>query len=217
MTNEQKQVRDWMLAFGQECPEKPLIPSLEVRKLRAKLILEEALETIWSLGFGIKLDGASAAAGYVFDIADVEFKNDFHIPDLTKIADGCEDLKVVTEGTLVACGLLQSGPVDEQNPEAKPDGTPIGKYEYNDPLFDEVMRSNWSKFWSHRDITEVRLGDNVTSLGAIGADFDNKYAVKEVADNKYIVTRKLEAKVIKSPSYSPANLQPIIDEMSKTN
>ena len=53
MTENQKQVRDWMSAFGQETPDKPGIPSLEVRKLRAKLILEEALETIVN-GLGVE-------------------------------------------------------------------------------------------------------------------------------------------------------------------
>jgi len=174
MTNEQYQVREWMKKFGQECPEKPCIPSLEVRKLRAKLILEEALETIKYLGLQvcIKIPDVgydSGISGYLDDGDNhgLFYLNGFeehpvYEPCLIEIADGCEDLKVVTEGTLIACGL-----VDTEDEWCK------------DILFEEVMRSNNSKIWSD---------------GTINKDKDGK--------------------VLKSPSYAPPNLQPIIDKLS---
>src|SRR6185436_12973045 len=109
MTNEQNQVKQFMTSFGQEVPNKPTIPSLEVRKLRAKLILEEALETIRDgLGIDVIFDDfkndtellSSKTAKFIFEEANGI------TPSLELIADGCEDLKVVTEGCLVACGLI---------------------------------------------------------------------------------------------------------------
>ncbi len=118
MTNQQRQVRDWMIRGGQECPDKPTVPSLEVRKLRAKLILEEALETIAALGFSVVVDEPVKIYPHCGSDSVT----------LVDIADGCEDLKVVTEGTLIACGLLHNTILTE-----------------TDPLFNEVMRSNNSK------------------------------------------------------------------------
>lgn len=123
MTNEQANVRDWMKAFGQETPEKPEIPSLEVRKLRAKLILEEALETLEGLGFKLN----DPCTGLQFNIMAALNHCSIVKPNLTEILDGCEDLKVVTEGTLIACGLV----TPNEDPEV-----------YEDPYFNEVMRSN---------------------------------------------------------------------------
>lgn len=91
--NAQTEVRDWMMKFGQEVKDKPVIPSLEVRKLRAKLILEEALETIKALGFSCVPQT---------DWREHLVSNNFTLPD---IADGIADSLVVLLGTAVACGI----------------------------------------------------------------------------------------------------------------
>lgn len=87
----QKRVEKFMGLAQQELPLSPTIPSHEVLRLRAKLILEEALETVQALGFE----------------ADVVFHGDFVRPpqNLVGILDGCADLSVVTIGTLSACGV----------------------------------------------------------------------------------------------------------------
>lgn len=81
-----------MLRAKQEVPILPTLPAETIRYLRAKLILEEAIETINALGFAItsdpKIDGSYCGDG-----------------NLTEIVDGCCDLMVVTTGTLSACGL----------------------------------------------------------------------------------------------------------------
>ena len=201
MTTNQKQVKDWMQAFGQDTPEKPTIPSLEVRKLRAKLILEEALETIEALGLVIEVSKLTEGlTGYKFNTLSYVNFTVANAPNLLEIADGCEDLKVVTEGTLVACGLtnaydiIRHDGISEEDYEEK---IPVK----NDPLFDEVMRSNWSKMW-----TESEIDDTVIATLTVKC-LDGK-------SGRHIVTNE-SGKVIKSPSYSHANLQPIIDEMSK--
>ncbi len=202
MTNEQQQVKEWMTAFGQECPEKPTIPSLAVRKLRAKLELEETLE---KLVLGLGITEIVDDYGYVLDLEelleslkrpDVLFQSSRE-PNLVEIADGCEDQKVVVEGTLVACGLVTDKFLSEED-EAN------GCRE-RDYLFDEVMRSNNSKMWTREEWK---------ALGDKQADYLFSYNIDN-EDAKLLVVKDPSGKVIKSPSYSPANLQPIIDEMSK--
>jgi len=206
MTNDQKQVRDWMTAFGQETPDKPCIPSLEVRKLRAKLILEEAMETIHALGFFIsfigKKDGYQWNYVPAFDTYDFTSRDSYvdNKISLAEIADGCEDLKVVTEGTLVACGLIDyknyKGPLSIQN---------------NDPLFDEVMRSNNSKMWSYEETQKL-----IKPNGEVHDDYEiynhTRDAIGFTHLQKYIVKNK-DGKVIKSPSFNPPQLDKIIKEL----
>lgn len=203
MTLEQKQVKDWMTAFGQECPEKPTIPSLEVRKLRAKLILEEALETIWALGLQAEITSIHAHSLHTQDIAFYEHSKE---ANLLEIADGCEDLKVVTDGTLVACGLVDieytychSGNSDKAY----------------DPFFDEVMRSNWTKLWTQQEIDrEFPDEDGYEKSGKEGWTVTKLKMKPEISNRLWLVKNK-DGKVIKSPSYNSANLQPIINELNK--
>lgn len=88
----------------QDVPLKPVIPNEEVRLLRARLILEEALETIAALGFGVYVDEVKETSPLVCS-ENVIFDGEGCEPDLIEIADGCADLSVVTIGTLSACGI----------------------------------------------------------------------------------------------------------------
>lgn len=106
-TDHQKRVEDFMRMAGQAVPTTPCIPSEEVRLLRAKLIMEETLETVRGLGFETQLA--------IDDLFFIELESG---PNLIEIADGCADILVVTIGTLSACGisdrpLLEE--VDESN------------------------------------------------------------------------------------------------------
>jgi predicted HAD superfamily Cof-like phosphohydrolase len=94
MTNEQKQVTEFMALFGQEIKTKPEMPSEEIRLLRAKLIFEEAIETIHALG----CDVHHSQRGVFLD-------SEIHAT-LTDIADGLADLHYVAYcGTAAACGI----------------------------------------------------------------------------------------------------------------
>lgn len=208
MTNEQKSVRDWMSSFGQETPTKPTIPSLEIRRLRAKLILEEALETITEgLGLdifiGLGRRDCKLTAHSMIDFIDIGE------PNLVNIGDGCSDLKVVTEGTLVACGLI-----DRKQTEYYSGLGIASEYHHtcgNDPLFDEVMRSNWTKLWTTNQVKDkfiLAKEFNYTK----GWNNEADLFCEELSIGKWLVKDK-DGKVIKSPSYSPANLQPIIDSL----
>ena len=192
MTKEQKQVKDWMKAFGQDCPDKPTIPSLEVRKLRVMLELEETLEKIKALGFAIYIQSEESR----LSMNNIDILEDTDGPNLIDIADASADQKVVTEGTLVACGLV----VDGTNKITKGLLRPYVEG-MSDPLFDEVMRSNWSKMWK-----EPEIDGNVLAAHTVVC-YDGKSGGH--------VVKNLDGKVIKPPSYSPADLEPIIEEMKK--
>lgn len=87
-------------ASGQYIPaERYTMPDHDTRLLRARLILEEAVETIKGLGFSIwaYYDHIGQAYGVMDD--------EVYTPDLEQIIDGCCDVQYVTTGTLVACGV----------------------------------------------------------------------------------------------------------------
>ena len=101
----QKRVDEFMKLAGQEVPEKPFIPDEEIRILRGKLIIEEALETLEALGLGLFVKDPATET-----LTPVHEKIEIHpipnaTPSLEKIADGCADVIVVTTGTLSACGI----------------------------------------------------------------------------------------------------------------
>ncbi len=88
-SEHQLSVDEFMRLAKQDLPQKPTLPAENVLKLRAKLILEECLETIAALGFRVE-DGLLVSSGP---------------PNLVEIVDGCCDIAVVTTGTLSACGI----------------------------------------------------------------------------------------------------------------
>jgi len=89
-------VRQFMQRANQATPNQPCLPNSEVRLLRAKLILEECLETIHALGFDLNIlvpkDG-------------LMLRQTGRPVNLVEIADGCADVSVVAIGTLIACGI----------------------------------------------------------------------------------------------------------------
>lgn len=105
-SRHQQRVDLFMLKAGQIVPEQVEMPPLEVRRLRAGLILEEALETIEALGFRVRIP-----CGQESHPLDPGFKvvmgllQEEYAPDMGLIVDGCCDIKVVATGTLSALGV----------------------------------------------------------------------------------------------------------------
>ena len=114
VTEHYDRVRRFMRLAGQETPAAPLVPDEETRRLRAELILEEALETIEALGFRVK---PVKGVGTIASTRCVELVADKQ-PSLLDTIDGCCDITVVTTGTLIAHGIpdlpFQTA-VDENN------------------------------------------------------------------------------------------------------
>jgi predicted HAD superfamily Cof-like phosphohydrolase len=90
-TPHQLRVEQFMRLARQPLPPRPTLPDEATRMLRARLILEEAFETVAGLGFAYdpQTRGLIPAGK----------------PSLIEIADGCADLSVVTTGCLSACGI----------------------------------------------------------------------------------------------------------------
>lgn len=87
----------------QNVPDTPGIPPEDVRLCRARLILEEAIETINALGFTLCAEGDFQDPCFD-DVDDFDFKPD-RIPSLEDIIDGCCDSIYVCTGTLASCGV----------------------------------------------------------------------------------------------------------------
>lgn len=128
-TLHQTRVEQFMSKCGQDVPEHPILPAQHIRKLRAALVLEEALELVAALGFTVRIpvsepspkDGMPITPRNL-DIQPLPYyplKPDLPLEDiLAPIADGCADLSVVVTGALTACGLPDSpflDAVDENN------------------------------------------------------------------------------------------------------
>jgi len=181
MTTEQILVKNFMREFQQEVPSKPCIPSYEVRKLRAQLILEEAIETIEALGFKLvnsRLSGIYLSETKLFSADKIDW--------LTLLADGLCDIHYVGYcGTGVACGLDM------------------------EPLFAEVHRSNMTKLWT---CAEVSVPDELPTTYEV--EQINQHHPTDINKRCYLVRNKY-GKVIKSPSYTPANLKPLIEAQMK--
>jgi len=106
----QQLVDAFMVRMGQTIPAIPAIPDVKVRELWARLVLEEALETVRALGF--------AGRAKIFETKMTIELEAMLEPDLVEIADGCLDVRFVATGTLSACGIAdEKGQlvVDENN------------------------------------------------------------------------------------------------------
>lgn len=138
-----KKVEEFMRLAKQGTPSEPTMPDEETRLLRAKLIFEEALETIEGLGFNVCLDRLDLRCG------DIEFEAN-NKEDLVEIIDGCCDIKVVTTGTLVACGVpdkLFQEEVDQNNLDKfgpghsfREDGKLIKPPDHKPPKIKELLK-----------------------------------------------------------------------------
>ena len=87
-----------MQKAGQDTPASVTVPGETTRLLRARLILEEAMETIAALGVDIHVNGCTLS----LEECELEPGGDIN---LEGVVDGCADISVVTIGTLVAFGV----------------------------------------------------------------------------------------------------------------
>jgi predicted HAD superfamily Cof-like phosphohydrolase len=130
MKKEQNDVREFCRKAGQPTPDTPTKPTIEDRKLRARLILEEALELI-NDGLGLEvLVHTDSGYAEILTEDDIDFQY-VKQPDLVQLADGAADLWYVgVAGVSVLCGFDIC------------------------PVVAEVTRSNMSKFTSGYSIRD---------------------------------------------------------------
>lgn len=104
-TEHYDRVKEFMRLAGQDTPEEATIPNEKIRRLRAKLILEEALETIVALGFNVWASGPNKSIRITDDRTHFAMIPNASGSNLEQLIDGCCDLSVVTIGTLIAFGI----------------------------------------------------------------------------------------------------------------
>ena len=97
-TEHYQRVKAFMRKAGQDTPTDVVIPDASARLLRARLILEEALETVQALGVTVQFKGVEVT----LDSCECNVHDSV---DLEGVADGCADISVVTIGTLIAFGI----------------------------------------------------------------------------------------------------------------
>ena len=114
MTDHERRVMQLMQSFDQATPLLPRMPDEHTRKLRAALILEEALEFAQAAGLYVSVktvDGAVTLSTNRANNIDVAKEGDFFLdagaaePSLPLMIDACSDISVVMTGTFVACGV----------------------------------------------------------------------------------------------------------------
>lgn len=152
MRKTQKEVMEFMTAFGQDFPLYPEVPDFDTRKLRAILNLEETLELI-TRGFGLEVLGINATnlKDKMTEIS--ESIVDFDDPNFKEIVDGVVDVNYVNNGIAIACGF------DIDKEQAK------------------CHESNMSKLWTEDEVAELLPLNDVTITDS-GAKFDKKFIVK---------------------------------------
>lgn len=135
MNRMQAQVADFHEATGSDIGESPAFGGPEQRDLRAKLILEEAVETVAALGFTV--EALLFATPNKQNMPIATFTKSYPEPDLVETIDGICDLMYVGLGTAVAMGVdiephfdevhranmtKIGGPVREDGKRLKPEG-----------------------------------------------------------------------------------------------
>jgi len=186
----QEDIVTLMNQFNQEIKASPELPDPQTRLLRARLVFEEALEFVKGCGCTVTKtaagSGGEASAPVVDEIGVV--LDPAGSPDLVEYVDGCVDQLVVTYGALNAAGIKAQS------------------------AWDEVQRSNMSKAWPHCSVC-----DAVLERGA-GPELVHPEDVNAHSGDWSTVLKlhkRADGKVIKSPTYSPADLKRVIDEQTR--
>lgn len=173
-------VSTFMMKAGQEILPEPGKPSEAVRISRAKLLLEETLETIAGLGVCITIKSDSgphlnkeAKLDYV---ADAPF-------NIAEVMDGVADIRVIATGTALACGFIpcatiqrevdinnlakfrtdKDGYRNEAGKWIKPSDHPIARVEL---AYAQVLKgmSAFLAFIADRRVIETRMAELTTIM-----------------------------------------------------
>jgi predicted HAD superfamily Cof-like phosphohydrolase len=98
MSDWYQQVKAFMEGAGQHVPDEPMQMDRSTAELRARLILEEAFETVAALGIEIE------CRGEITDFKDLKLYSTVP-PHVLATVDGLCDIMYVTIGTFVSMGL----------------------------------------------------------------------------------------------------------------
>jgi len=183
----QEDIVTLMKQFNQKVKDSPELPDQQIRLLRARLVFEEALEFVKGCGCTVTMgdagsDGETETA--VIDVIGVVLDPDGK-PDFVEYVDGCVDQLVVTYGALNAAGVKVES------------------------AWDEVQRSNMSKAWPHCSVCDAVL---VRGSGTELVHSEDSSAHNGEWSPVPKIHKRPDGKVIKAPTYSPADLKRVIEE-----
>lgn len=185
MITSQQKVAEFMKIAGQTVFDSPTLPNSEVRVLRVKLLLEEVLELAAASGVEIFAEGVSLHRA--FEGKTVSYGLDGAC-DLVGVADGLADIKYVNEGAANAFGINLNS------------------------VFDEVHRSNMTKRWNSADLGAIETSD---TPGDISLRYNGEVVTLQsdqslpIGSRRHVV-KNASGKMIKSPSYEPANIKDVL-------
>jgi predicted HAD superfamily Cof-like phosphohydrolase len=185
----QEDIVTLMKQYNQQVKESPELPDPETRLLRARLVFEEALEFVKGCGCTVTMPAAGLHGEEETAVIDkIGVVLDPNVaPDFVEYVDGCIDQLVVTYGALNAAGVKAQ------------------------PAWDEVQRSNMSKAWPHCSVCDAILARG-TGLEFVHPEDANAHQ----RDWKPVlkIHKRPDGKVIKSPTYFPANIKRVIEEQA---
>ena len=181
----QEDIVTLMTLFNQQVKESPELPDAPTRLLRARLVFEEAIEFVKGCGCTVTLAGSNGEEqAEVIDKIGVVL-DPSREPDFIEYVDGCIDQLVVTYGALNAAGVKA------------------------EPAWDEVRRSNMSKAWPHCSLCDAVLvrdaSQQLVHPEAASAPHGDWRPILKIH-------KRPDGKVVKSPTYSPANIRRVLDE-----
>lgn len=117
----------------------------------------------------------------------IELQEAFVNKDKVEVADAIGDLLYVIFGTAATCGIDAA------------------------KVFHEIHRSNMSKFWKFHEVATLLNKDSQEVYQYIDEKplSDDEHTAKRISKSHWVVKNK-EGKIIKSPSYSKADIASVL-------
>lgn len=141
MNIEQNQIRELMQRLGQATPEKPLMPSAEIRKQRIGFHAEELLELCDAFNIALEISNGEVK---------ITERNSALVPDIILAYDAVIDEIVFAIGTAVAMGCqLQPGWDEVQRSNSTKTAAGKNKWikgpNYSPPNLQRIIQQQLSK------------------------------------------------------------------------
>jgi len=167
--------------YGQEVKTSPELPDRKTLLLRARLVLEEALEFVKACGCTAVIN--ERTIGTIHD--RIEVVDLGAEPNLIEYADACGDQLVVTYGALNAAGIQV------------------------EPVWDEIQRNNMGKAWLHCSVCDAVIAPDGTPRGYHPAAADGSLHTDDWKPVPRFHKRE-DGKIIKPPYWSPPDIEAVL-------
>lgn len=171
MDQHQEMVQDFHEKFGSTVG---TFPELRDRELRAKLILEEAVETVAAMGFTVD---AQLFHNDNFAEPIALLTKTFPKPDFVEVIDGLADLEYVLKGAAVTFGIdlepffaeVHRSNMDKEGGRTREDGKVLKPEGWQPPDIDRILirQQNAADMW--RQLEQEALDDNDSPIEVINA------------------------------------------------